>query len=71
MDELQILIEKLQLQTGSSVIDLRYHPNPYEPPWAVVIDWGNRYMRVVPGSLQLTPIDSLKAALLYLENRKS
>jgi hypothetical protein len=38
MDELQGLIELLQLQSGSSVIDLRYRPDEDEPPWAVIID---------------------------------
>lgn len=71
MDELQALIEKLQRQTGSSVVDLRYRPEEEAPNWAVIIDWGNKYMAAVPGSLQDNPIDSLKAALLYLENQQS
>jgi hypothetical protein len=69
MDELQTLIELLQQQTRSSIIDLRYRPNKDEPAWAVIIDWGNKYMAVVPGSTQSHPIESLKAALLYLENQ--
>jgi hypothetical protein len=71
MDELQALIEQLQRQSGSSVVDLRYRPEEEAPNWAVIIDWGNKYMAAVPGSLQDTPIDSLKAALLYLENQQS
>jgi hypothetical protein len=71
MDELQALIEKLQCQTGSRVVDLRYRPEEEAPNWAVIIDWGNKYMAAVPGSLQDTPMDSLKAALLYLENQQS
>jgi hypothetical protein len=71
MDELQRLIERIQKQTQSSVIDLRYRPNEDEPSWAVIIDWGNKYMAVVPGSIQHNPIDSLKAALAYLENHKA
>jgi hypothetical protein len=67
MDELQALIEKLQRQSGSSVVDLRYRPEEEAPNWAVIIDWGNKYMAAV----QDTPIDSLKAALLYLENQQS
>jgi hypothetical protein len=71
MDELQALIEKLQRQTGSRVVDLRYRPEEEAPNWAVIIDWGNQYMAAVPGSLQDNPIDSLKAALSYLENQQS
>jgi hypothetical protein len=71
MDELQALIEQLQRQSGSSVVDLRYRPEEEAPNWAVIIDWGNKYMAAVPGSLQDTPMDSLKAALLYLENKQS
>jgi len=71
MDELQGLIELLQLQTGSSEIDLRYRPDEDEPPWAVIIDWGDKYTAVVPGSIQDNPIASLKAALRYLENQKA
>lgn len=71
MEELQKLIELLQLQSGSSVIDLRYHPNGDEPAWAVIIDWGDKYTAAVPGSIQDDPIDSLKAALSYLENQKA
>ena len=71
MDELQGLIELLQLQTGSSEIDLRYCPDADEPPWAVMIDWGDKYKAVVPGSIQENPIASLKAALRYLENQKA
>jgi hypothetical protein len=71
MDELQGLIELLQLQTGSSVIDLRYRPDEDEPPWAVIIDWGDKYTAVVPGSIQENPIASLKAALRHLENQKA
>jgi hypothetical protein len=71
MDELQGLIELLQLQSGSSVIDLRYRPDEDEPPWAVIIDWGDKYTAVVPGSIQENPIASLKAALRYLENQKA
>jgi hypothetical protein len=71
MDELQVLIERLQHQSGSSMIDLRYRPNTDEPSWAVVIDWGSKYMAVVPGSAQDTPVESIKAALSYLENQRS
>jgi hypothetical protein len=71
MDELQALIEQLQRQSGSSVVDLRYRPEEEAPNWAVIIDWGNKYMAAVPGSLQDNPMDSLKAALLYLENQQS
>jgi hypothetical protein len=71
MEELQSLIEQLQLQSGSSVIDLRYRPDEDEPPWAVIIDWGDKYTATVPGSIQNSPIDSLKAALSYIENQKS
>jgi hypothetical protein len=71
MDELQALIEKLQRQSGSSVVDLRYRPEEEAPNWAVIIDWGNKYMAAVPGSLQDNPIDSLKAALSYLEHQQS
>jgi hypothetical protein len=70
MDELQTLIERLQKQTQSSVIDLRYRPNEDEPSWAVIIDWGNTYRSVVPGSIQHSPIESLKAAVEYIENQK-
>ncbi len=65
------MIELLQLQTGSSEIDLRYRPDEDEPPWAVIIDWGDKYMATVPGSIQENPIASLKAALRYLENQKA
>jgi hypothetical protein len=68
MDELQNLIEKLQRQTGSREIDLRYRQGEEEPNWAVIIDWG-RYRAVVPTSIQDNPIDSLKAALSYLEHQ--
>lgn len=71
MNDIQGLIELLQRQTGSSVIDLRYRPDEDEPPWAVIIDWGDKYMAAVPGSIQETPIDSLKAALAYLEQQKA
>ncbi len=71
MDELQALIEQLQRQSSSSVVDLRYRPEEEAPNWAVIIDWGNKYMAAVPGSLQDHPIDSLKAALLYLEHQQS
>jgi hypothetical protein len=71
MEELQGLIELLQLQSGSSVIDLRYRPDEDEPPWAVIIDWGDKYSATVPGSIQCNPIESLKAALSYIENQKS
>jgi hypothetical protein len=71
MDDLQTLIEQIQYQTGSSVIDLRYRPDEDEPPWAVIIDWGNKYMSAVPGSIQSTPRDSLNAALSYLEEQKA
>lgn len=67
MDELQKLIEKIQRQTGSSVVDLRYRPEEEAPNWAVLIDWGNKYMAVVPNSIQDNPMDSLKEALAYLE----
>jgi hypothetical protein len=70
MNEIQGLIELLQHQTGSSVIDLRYRPDEDEPPWAVIIDWGARYRAAVPGSIQENPIDSLKAALSYLEQQR-
>jgi hypothetical protein len=70
MEELQTLIEQLQLQSGSSVIDLRYRPDEDEPPWAVIIDWGG-YSATVPGSIQSNPLESLKAALFYIENQKS
>jgi hypothetical protein len=63
MDELQGLIELLQLQSGSSVIDLRYRPDEDEPPWAVIIDWGDKYTAVVPGSIQENPIASLRGCL--------
>jgi hypothetical protein len=69
MNDIQALIELLQHQTGSSVIDLRYRPDEDEPPWAVIIDWGDRYRAAVPGSIQENPIDSLKAALSYLEQQ--
>jgi hypothetical protein len=70
MEELQGLIELLQLQSGISVIDLRYRPDEDEPPWAVIIDWGDKYTATVPGSIQSNPIDSLKAALSYVEKQK-
>ena len=69
MYDVQDLIEQLHSQSGSSVIDLRYRPDEDEPPWAVIIDWGDRYMAAVPGSIQENPIDSLRAALFYLEQR--
>ena len=69
MDDLLTLIERLQEKTRSSIIDLRYRPNTDEPAWTVIIDWGNKYMAVVPGSTQNNPIESLKAALLYLESQ--
>jgi hypothetical protein len=71
MDELQTLIERLQQQSKSSMIELRYRPDNDEPPWAVIIDWGNKYRSVVPGSAQDSPDESLKAAFLYLERQKS
>jgi hypothetical protein len=71
MTELQMLIEKIQRQTGSRVIDLRYRPEVDAPNWAVLIDWGNQYMAVVPTSLQDNPIDSLANALAYLEHHKA
>ena len=71
MDELQALIERLQCQTGSSLIELRYRPDADEPAWAVMIDWGNKYKAVVPGSAQDDPIASLKVALSYVENQKA
>jgi hypothetical protein len=70
MDELQTLFEHVQHQSGSSTIDLRYRPDNDEPAWAVVIDWGNKYRAVVPGSAQDNPIASLKAALSYVELQK-
>jgi hypothetical protein len=71
MDELQTLIEALQQQSKSSMVELRYRPDNDEPPWAVIIDWGNKYRSVVPGSAQVNPVESLKAAFLYLESQKS
>jgi hypothetical protein len=71
MDELQALIERLQHQTKSSMVDLRYRPDNDEPPWAVIIDWGNKYRSVVPGSAQDSPTESLKAAFSYLESQKT
>jgi hypothetical protein len=71
MDELQTLIEALQQQSKSSMVELRYRPDNDEPPWAVIIDWGNKYRSVVPGSAQANPVESLKAAFLYLESQKS
>jgi hypothetical protein len=70
MDELQKLIEKIQQYTGSSVVDLRYRPEEEAPNWAVLIDWGGKYTAVVPTSIQDSPIDSLRAALIYLENQR-
>jgi hypothetical protein len=71
MDELQALIERLQRQSGSSLIELRYRPDNDEPSWAVMIDWGSKYKAVVPGSAQADPIASLNAALAYVENQKA
>jgi hypothetical protein len=71
MNDVQGLIELLQHKTGSNVVDLRYRPDEDEPPWAVIIDWGTRYMAAVPGSIQENPIDSLKAALLYIEQQQA
>jgi hypothetical protein len=71
MDELQTLIERLQQQSGSSMVELRYRPDNDEPPWAVIIDWGSQYRSVVPGSAQDSPTESLNAAFLYLENQKT
>jgi hypothetical protein len=71
MDELQTLIEQLQRQSGSSLIELRYRPDADEPAWAVMIDWGNKYKAVVPDSAQDDPIASLKVALAYVENQKA
>jgi hypothetical protein len=71
MDELQTLFERVQHQSGSSTIDLRYRPDSDEPPWAVLIDWGNKYRAVVPGSAQDNPIASLEAALSYIELQKT
>jgi hypothetical protein len=70
VNDIQALIERLQDQSGSSVVDLRYRPDGDEPPWAVIIDWGDRYRAAVPGSIQENPIDSLKAALEYLEQHQ-
>jgi hypothetical protein len=71
MDELQTLIERLQQQSKSSMVELRYRPDNDEPPWAVIIDWGNKYLSVVPGSAQNSPVESLNAAFSYLESQKS
>ena len=71
MDELQTLIERLQQQSKSSMVELRYRPDNDEPPWAVIIDWGNKYRSVVPDSAQDSPIESLNAAFSYLESQKS
>jgi hypothetical protein len=71
MDELQTLFERVHHQSGSSTVDLRYRPDNDEPPWAVVIDWGNKYRAVVPGSAQDDPVTSLNAALSYFELQRT
>jgi hypothetical protein len=53
------------------VIDLRYRPDEDEPPCAVIIDWGGKYSATVPDSIQSNPIESLRAALSYIENQNS
>jgi hypothetical protein len=70
MNELQALIEKLQHQSGSNVVDLRYRASD-TLPWAVSISWGGGYLAVVPDSTKQNPIESLNAALAYLEHQKS
>lgn len=67
VNQIQALMEQIQELSGSSTVDLRYRPQDESSNWAVMIDWGQKYMAVVPSSLQEDPIVSLKSALSFLE----
>ncbi len=64
MDEIKTLIEEVQLETQSSMVDLRYIVLDHLASWEVIIDWGN-YRSAIPNSAHDNPVDSLKAALSY------
>lgn len=70
MNQIQALMQQIQELSGSSTVDLRYQTQDESSNWAVLIDWGQKYMAVVPSSLQEDPIASLKSALSFLELQK-